>query len=66
MTPVIDSLVGKNGNSFELVKIDGGQQTDICKELNVNAFPTFIIYKQGKEIWRKEGIVNPKEFVVNF
>lgn len=65
MTPVVDSLATSNGNRFTLVKIDGGRQTDICKQLKVDAFPTFIIYKQGKETWRKEGITKAKEFVTN-
>jgi len=66
MAPVIDSLVKTNGAQFVLVKIDGGQQTSICKQLNVDAFPTFIVYKQGKEIWRKQGIVEAKELLSNF
>lgn len=62
MAPVIDSLVSKEGSRFVLVKIDGGEQTNICKELNVDGFPTFILYKNGKEIWRKQGLVDLKEF----
>jgi rhodanese-related sulfurtransferase len=66
MTPVIDSLVGTNGTRFTLVRVDGGQQTNICTQLKVDAFPTFIIYKQGKESWRKQGIVAAKELIANF
>jgi rhodanese-related sulfurtransferase len=66
MTPILDSLVKTNGNQFVLVKVDGGEQTDICRELKVDGFPTFIIYKQGKEVWRKQGIVEAKEFVRQF
>lgn len=66
MTPLLDSLVKTNGNQFVLVKVDGGNQTEICKELKVDGFPTFIIYKQGKEVWRKQGLVEAKEFVEQF
>jgi len=66
MAPVIDSLIATHGTKFDLVKIDGGQQTAICGELNVTTFPTFIMYRQGKEIWRKEGPVDAKEFIMNF
>jgi hypothetical protein len=31
-----------------------------------NLFPTFIIYRQGKETWRKQGLVEVKEFIQNF
>lgn len=63
MAPVIDSLEQQCGNKFVLVKIDGGAQTGICKELNVEAFPTFVLYKKGKEIWRRQGMVTIKEFL---
>ncbi len=63
MAPVLDALVTKHGEQFTLVKIDGAQQTDICKALKVEGFPTFIIYKNGKEVWRQEGIVDEKEFL---
>jgi rhodanese-related sulfurtransferase len=66
MTPVIDSLAKTNGTQFVLVKVEGGDQSDICKALKVDNFPTFIIYKQGKEVWRKQGIMEAKEFVSNF
>ena len=62
MIPVLDSLQAKHGSAFQLVKIDGGEQVNICKELSVDAFPTFIIYKQGKPIWKKRGLVEMKEF----
>lgn len=66
MQPVLDSLVAAEGARFMLLKIDGGEQTDICKELNVDAFPVFIIYKEGKEIWRKQGLVDAQELVDHF
>ncbi len=66
MTPLIDSLEKTNGQQFVLVKIDGGAQAAICNELQINGFPTFIIYKQRKEVWRKEGLVEAKEFIAQF
>lgn len=66
MTLIIDSLVTTNGNQFTLLKIDAADQTDICKALKVDGYPTFIIYKHGKEVWRKQGIVDPKVIVSNF
>ncbi len=64
MTPVLDSLSGANPH-FKLIKIDGGQQTEILRNVKVQNFPTFIIYKGGKEVWRKEGIVSAEELADN-
>lgn len=65
MKPVIDSLVQSQTKAFTLLTIDGGEQTELIKEINVEAFPTFIIYKNGKETWRKTGIVAAAELVKN-
>jgi rhodanese-related sulfurtransferase len=65
MTPILDSLAAISGAPFKVVKIDGGQQTEICKELKVDQFPTFIVYKNGKETWRTQGVVTAKELVSN-
>jgi rhodanese-related sulfurtransferase len=61
MEPILDSLALSKELSFTLLKIDGAEQIQIAKQLNIDAFPTFIIYKKGKEIWRKQGIANRKE-----
>lgn len=61
MDPIIDSLSKANNLGFHLLKIDGGDQTDLSKHLGVEAFPTFIIYKNGKETMRKTGIVSAEE-----
>jgi rhodanese-related sulfurtransferase len=63
MVPVLDSLQKMQGNNFVLLNIDGGTQINICKEIKVDAFPTFIVYKNGKEFWRKQGVTTTKELL---
>ena len=65
MSPLIDSLAAAGESKFALVKIDGSQQLEISKQLNVLGFPTFIIYKKGKEVWRKQGVVDAAEISEN-
>ncbi|HNP20424.1 MAG TPA: thioredoxin domain-containing protein [Panacibacter sp.] len=62
MEPVLASLQDELKGKFKLVKVDGGINTDVMKELNVAALPTFIIYRNGKEVWRKQGITDISEF----
>ena len=66
MAPIIDSLAAANNAQIVFVKIDGGEQTDICKELKAEGFPTFIIYKQDREVWRKQGIAMANELTAHF
>jgi rhodanese-related sulfurtransferase len=54
MKPIIDSL---EAQKYTVIKIDGGTQTELCKQLNVAGFPVFIIYKNGIEVNRKQGLI---------
>jgi thioredoxin-like negative regulator of GroEL len=58
MKPIIDSL---ENEMYNIIKVDGGTQTQLCKELNITAFPTFIVYKNGKEVERKQGVFTKNE-----
>jgi thioredoxin-like negative regulator of GroEL len=42
--------------------MDGGIETALMKSLNVEALPTFILYKNGVEVKRKQGLVSKEEF----
>ncbi|MDZ4794456.1 MAG: thioredoxin domain-containing protein [Bacteroidota bacterium] len=61
MNPVLEELQKDKDLKFELIKIDGGIHTDIMKALNLEPIPVFIIYKDGKEVWRKQGVLSKKE-----
>lgn len=61
MEPVLKSLQNNHPNQFTLVKVDGGRDEAILKKYNVTALPVFILFKGGKQVWRKEGIAEEKE-----
>lgn len=61
MEPVLAQLQAEE-KDVKLVKVDGGINTDIMQELGVAALPTFIMYSNGKETWRKQGLVTMEEF----
>ncbi|MEO6731027.1 MAG: thioredoxin domain-containing protein [Ferruginibacter sp.] len=61
MEPVLKSLAKKHPGKFTLVKVDGGRDEDILRKYNITGLPVFILFKQGKQIWRKEGIADEKE-----
>lgn len=54
MQPIIEEL---KTEKYPVVVIDGGVQKQICEAYSVEAFPTFIVFQNGKEIARKQGIV---------
>jgi rhodanese-related sulfurtransferase len=63
MAPVLDELEHSKDLDFLLVKVDAGVHTDVMKTLGISPIPVFIIYKNGKEVWRKVGVVSKEELV---
>lgn len=63
MEPVLNQFMKENASKLTLVKMDGGVETELMKTLKVDALPTFILYKNGKEVKRKQGIVTKEEFI---
>jgi rhodanese-related sulfurtransferase len=61
MAPVLDELTRAKDLDFSLVKVDAGIHTDIMKTLGIGPIPVFIVYKNGKEVWRKAGVVSKEE-----
>jgi len=61
MEPVLKKLQAALPGKFNLVKVDGGNDTEIMKAYNVIALPVFIVFKNGKQIWRKDGIATEAE-----
>lgn len=58
MEPILEALQQEEGNRFMLVKVDGGKDLEVMKAQSVEALPVFIVYKNGKETWRHQGIVD--------
>jgi thioredoxin len=66
MEPVLQSLKNNYPDKFTLVKVDAGRDDDILKKYNVTALPVFILFREGKQVWRKEGIADEKEIAKLF
>ncbi|MBC7848600.1 MAG: thioredoxin fold domain-containing protein [Chitinophagaceae bacterium] len=65
MEPVLAELEKEAGSRYKFVRVDGGNDTDVMKKLGVEGLPVFIIYKNGKETWRRQGLVSKEELLKN-
>lgn len=60
MKPLVDDWLKKHPE-VSLLNVDGGKDIDVMKSIDATVLPTFVLYKNGKEIWRKSGIFEMKE-----
>lgn len=61
MEPIIAELKNEASYKYKVVNIDAATQTEIMKQMKVDVLPVFIVYKNGKEFWRKQGIATLEE-----
>lgn len=60
MEPIVNEFLARH-KEISFFKIDGGIHTDIMKQLNAEGLPTFILLKNGQEVWRHKGVLTPEE-----
>lgn len=62
MLPVLAELKKQPAQPYYFLAVDGGNDIDVMKALHSEGLPTFIIYKNGKETWRHQGLVTLEDF----
>jgi thioredoxin-like negative regulator of GroEL len=62
MIPTVEQIKKEYSSNLYFLSVDGGVDIDVMKHLQFQELPTFIVYKNGKEVWRKVGIVTADEF----
>jgi len=61
MEPVLKAWMEEKKGVVKLVQIDGGTDAQLMKLNRVEAMPTFIVYKNGKETARRQGVMTKEE-----
>ncbi len=56
MIPVLDALQSDMGNQLHILKIDVDEHTDFAVQMKVMGVPTFMLFQNGKELWRQPGV----------
>ncbi len=63
MTPILKDLAGDLGDKVRIIKIDIDKNPAAAKAFGVRGVPTFIIFKNGKNVWRQSGAIPKSELV---
>lgn len=55
MAPVLQQLAGKMGEKIKILKVDIDRNPQAAENYQVQGVPTFILFKEGKIVWRQSG-----------
>ncbi|QTE39780.1 thioredoxin domain-containing protein [Mucilaginibacter gossypii] len=65
LVPVLDSLKANSAFTPKVISIEVYDNTNLAKELKVNVLPTLVLYKNGKEVWKKQGFSSTAQVIAN-
>ena len=55
MMPIVEEVKEKLGEKASVYQFDIDKYQKLTEENDVESYPTFIIYKDGQEVWRQSG-----------
>lgn len=58
MAPIVEQVKELVAGQARIVQIDIDKYQQAADEAGVNATPTFILFKDGKEVWRHAGEID--------
>jgi thiol-disulfide isomerase/thioredoxin len=57
LKPVLDSLESAKVSRLKIVRIETYDNPDLARQLGINSWPTLVLYKNGKEVWKNTGFI---------
>ena len=63
MTPILKEVAKQVKGSAKILKIDVDKNQHAANAYQVRGVPTFILFKNGKQIWRQSGVIPTQELV---
>ena len=63
MTPILKQVKDEVQDNASIIKIDIDKNQQTAMTYQVNSVPTFMLFKQGKVLWRKSGVLPKNELV---
>lgn len=58
MAPVVEQIRELVGDTAKIYQLDIDKDSELADEQNVTGTPTFILYSDGKEVWRYSGEID--------
>ncbi|MES2382524.1 MAG: thioredoxin [Bacteroidota bacterium] len=61
MKPILENFKKQVGDKLTIIKVDVDKNQAVAATYGIQSIPTFILFKQGKILWRQAGVVNAQE-----
>ena len=63
MKPALLNVAERMGDDVKIISVDVDQEQDLASRYHIQAVPTLIIFKNGKQLWRQSGLISAKALI---
>lgn len=63
MPPILNKVKSELGDQVKIVKIDVDKNQSLAAKMMIQGVPTLAIFKEGEEVWRESGVLQPQDLV---
>lgn len=63
MKPILEEVKKQMGDSITIIKIDAEKNMEAAAAFQIQAYPTLVLVKEGKILWRQSGVLPAPEIV---
>jgi thioredoxin 1 len=63
MDPVLQDVKSIIGDTTTIIKVDVDKSPQAANNYQVQGVPTFILFKNGKPLWRDSGVIPKNKFI---
>lgn len=61
MNPIIEEVLEELGGGIKLLKLNVDKNPQLSQQFGVRSIPHYILFKKGKILWRKGGIITKRD-----
>ena len=56
MAPILKDVVRQLDGAGRVIKVDIDKNPGLAQQLRIQGVPTFMVYRNGKQLWRQSGM----------
>ena len=63
MKPILEKVQAEVGDKVTMVVVDIDKDSTVAAQCMVQSVPTLLLFKDGEQVWRESGILQPQDLV---